>query len=125
MKFGRLFLLVMAMVVLTKPFIPVFFYLVNIDQITEYFCVNTDKPMLHCDGKCYLAKKMAEAREKQKSERAAADYTDLVLLQVDWIDRFKVDLSQIYSLTKNTYAHVNTQYNFNFFSSPFMPPKAA
>src|SRR5690606_923264 len=38
----------------------------NQQYIIEYFCVNKDKPMLHCDGKCYLAKKLKEAEEKEK-----------------------------------------------------------
>lgn len=38
----------------------------NQPYITEYFCINKDKPMLHCDGKCYLARKLKEAEEKEK-----------------------------------------------------------
>lgn len=38
----------------------------NQTYIAEYFCVNKDKPMLHCDGKCYLARKLKEAEEKEK-----------------------------------------------------------
>lgn len=38
----------------------------NQQYIAEYFCVNKDKPMLHCDGKCYLARKLKEAEEKEK-----------------------------------------------------------
>jgi len=38
----------------------------NQSYISAYFCVNKDKPMLHCDGKCYLAKKLKEAEENEK-----------------------------------------------------------
>jgi hypothetical protein len=38
----------------------------NRPYIAEYFCVNKDKPLLHCDGKCYLARKLKEAEEKEK-----------------------------------------------------------
>lgn len=38
----------------------------NQSYIAEYFCINKDKPMLHCDGKCYLARKLKEAEEKEK-----------------------------------------------------------
>jgi hypothetical protein len=38
----------------------------NQSYIAEYLCVNRDKPLLHCDGKCFLAKKLKEAEEKEK-----------------------------------------------------------
>lgn len=81
--------------------------------------------MLHCDGQCYLAKKMAEAREKEKSERGSSSFVDYTLLQIDWIERFNVQLFPVSAIEIQTYAYVNTHYNFNFQSQPFMPPKAA
>ena len=38
-------------------------------------CVNKDKPMLHCNGKCQLCKKMAQQDnpDKQTPERRAAN----------------------------------------------------
>lgn len=38
----------------------------NQSYIATYFCINKDKPMLHCDGKCYLARKLKEAEENEK-----------------------------------------------------------
>lgn len=125
MKFGRLFLLIMAMVVLSKPFIPVFFYLVNIRQITEYFCVNKDKPMLHCDGKCYLAQKIAEARAKDKSDHAQTNFVDYSILQIDWIDSFSLNLVHPPVFAGHTNGYLSSKYKFNFYSTTFMPPQAA
>lgn len=42
------------------------YYELNKKQITEQFCVNKDKPQMHCCGKCMLKKKLAE-QEQQKS----------------------------------------------------------
>lgn len=39
------------------------FYL-NRSYIAANLCVNKDKPMMHCNGKCYLTKKIKE-QEKQ------------------------------------------------------------
>lgn len=48
------------------------FYL-NQDYIAKNLCVNRDKPMMHCNGKCYLAKKLNEEGQSQspasKNER--------------------------------------------------------
>lgn len=47
--------------------IPVIFldYELHKDYIIDNFCVNKNKPEMNCDGKCYLAKKLNEAREKE------------------------------------------------------------
>ena len=42
-------------------------YAVNKAEITRRYCVNKDRPQLHCDGKCYLAKKLRRA-SKQESK---------------------------------------------------------
>ncbi len=40
-------------------------YELNKAYIIENFCVNKDKPMMNCDGKCYLAEQMKAQKEKQ------------------------------------------------------------
>ncbi|TCC97476.1 hypothetical protein EZ437_19915 [Pedobacter psychroterrae] len=52
---------------------PAFVYLgfeANQSYIAKVLCENKDKPQLHCEGKCYLMKKLKQAQEKeQKQER--------------------------------------------------------
>jgi hypothetical protein len=38
------------------------------DYIVKNLCVNRDRPQLNCDGKCYLAKRIAAAQEKEQQE---------------------------------------------------------
>ncbi len=49
-------------------------FFINQDYIAKNLCVNRDKPMMHCNGKCYLAKKLKEEGKSQspasKSERS-------------------------------------------------------
>ena len=40
----------------------------NKTYIATKLCENRDKPWLHCNGKCYLIKKIKQAEEKQNSE---------------------------------------------------------
>ncbi|MBW8201006.1 hypothetical protein [Flagellimonas abyssi] len=56
-------LYIMAML---RPVMPVFEYMVNQDYIAEYLCVNKDKPMLNCNGKCYLAKMLQEEQDEKR-----------------------------------------------------------
>ncbi|PYF72934.1 hypothetical protein B0O44_105309 [Pedobacter nutrimenti] len=55
----------------------------NQAYIARELCVNKDKPQLHCNGKCYLLKKLKQAEEKeQKQERQAQKNTTLEALVV-------------------------------------------
>jgi hypothetical protein len=36
-------------------------YQLHKERITQLFCVNKDKPKLHCNGKCHLAQKLRKA----------------------------------------------------------------
>ena len=52
------FLLNLYLVVLVAPAFPVMEYLINYDYIANELCVNKDKPLLSCNGKCYLEKQV-------------------------------------------------------------------
>lgn len=41
---------------------------INRDYIAAALCENKDKPWLHCEGKCYLTKKLRQVEEKEKSQ---------------------------------------------------------
>lgn len=44
------------------------YYHANKDYIARVLCQNRSKPELHCDGKCYLAKKLKATQERQDKE---------------------------------------------------------
>lgn len=56
-------------------------YEIRKEYIAKVLCVNRDKPKLNCNGKCYLAKKLAEA-EKQQQRQAEQDYLSSLIYQV-------------------------------------------
>ncbi|CAM3478382.1 hypothetical protein [Zobellia roscoffensis] len=57
-------ILFVAFIMMVKPLWPVAEYIANYDYIKNVLCVNKDKPMLNCDGKCYLAKQLAKESEE-------------------------------------------------------------
>ncbi|MFC5410048.1 hypothetical protein ACFPMF_12060 [Larkinella bovis] len=44
------------------------YYHANKDYIAKVLCENRAKPQLHCDGHCYLAKKLNAQQEQQDQE---------------------------------------------------------
>lgn len=41
---------------------------INQDYIARVLCVNKNKPMLNCNGKCYLAKKLKQAEQREQKK---------------------------------------------------------
>jgi hypothetical protein len=39
------------------------------DEITEKYCENKDKPMMNCNGKCYLSKQLQNLAFQEEEER--------------------------------------------------------
>ncbi|MFV0606670.1 MAG: hypothetical protein ACK5NK_12590 [Niabella sp.] len=63
-----LFLLCFLLMAFSKGLLLLNFY-ANQEAIIAKYCVNKNKPKLHCDGKCYLAKQI---KEQEKREAGAA-----------------------------------------------------
>lgn len=43
-------------------------YEFNKEYIIKNYCINKNRPQLHCDGKCYLAKKLRDAQDKDERQ---------------------------------------------------------
>ncbi|WP_418499385.1 hypothetical protein [Flagellimonas sp.] len=54
-----------ALIMLVKPLWPVMEYVANYDYIAKVLCENKDRPQLHCNGKCYLAKQLQKQQKDQ------------------------------------------------------------
>ncbi len=46
--------------VIVQPILPIVDYLVNYNYIVNELCENRDKPVLACNGKCYLEKQVKQ-----------------------------------------------------------------
>ena len=54
---------------LIRPILPVYEYLLNYNYIANVLCVNKDKPEMHCNGKCYLMKKLSKSANPLNSPK--------------------------------------------------------
>ena len=94
---------------------------VNQKYIAQTLCENRDKPQLHCDGKCYLAKKIKQAEEKEKKKD-----------KEEQRNRFQEALpSGAFSITfkkpvfKKIYPRVSAQQTVSRSFTIFQPPRIA
>lgn len=71
MRNALVYLLLAATLLPTvSPWGTIAYYHLNRDYIARVLCENRDKPQLHCDGKCYLAKKLRAQQDRQDKETA-------------------------------------------------------
>jgi hypothetical protein len=40
----------------------------NQDTLAKQFCINKNRPQLHCNGSCYLLKKLKQAQDKEEQQ---------------------------------------------------------
>jgi hypothetical protein len=100
-------------------------YFVNQAEIIELFCINKEKPMLQCDGKCHLATQFAEVdndTEDSPFSQSNVNYNleiNLDLAQAQLDIQVKTD-----DLKKATYFSENSILCDGFNSTTSPPPKA-
>jgi len=94
------------------------------EYIAKTLCVNRNKPILNCNGKCYLAKKLAAANQQQERQ-AEQDYIASLIYQVmDTSNSYSFDNSPVSFLFIDT---VQYRYQSSFIDrlltgSIFRPP---
>ncbi|WP_111307653.1 hypothetical protein [Confluentibacter sediminis] len=60
--------IILSLFMLFKPIIPFVEYVALYDYIKNELCINKDKPILKCNGKCFLKKQLAKASESENSK---------------------------------------------------------
>lgn len=76
-----------AIIILLKPFWPIVEYTLNYDYIVENLCENKEKPILKCNGKCYLAKQIAKELEEESEKKPfKTKVFKLKLPIINWFD---------------------------------------
>jgi hypothetical protein len=55
------------------------YYQLNKKEITEKLCVNKNRPMMHCNGQCYLGKQLKKAEDNEKRQNRSLREQDEVI----------------------------------------------
>jgi hypothetical protein len=78
------FLLNLYLLALVQPALPILEYLINYDYIVNELCENKDKPVMACNGKCYLGdqvdKQLDLDKEHQSPMPPAVDFDKFISL---------------------------------------------
>ncbi|NEN22609.1 hypothetical protein G3O08_03705 [Cryomorpha ignava] len=93
---------------------------INRETITALFCINKEKPELHCNGKCYLEKQI-KADEESHSEKpqSRVEFLNLVFTITPSETEF---LAQIATPVTHNFGYIIPHYSSAFYSI-FHPPQ--
>ena len=97
-------------------------FTINRTYIIENFCVNKDKPMLHCNGQCFLADKLKKAQDQKENQAGGIEFNrdfGIFILQ-----EASISLTNFSSTILNHGATYQEGCRVSQFVDIFHPPKA-
>ena len=97
-------------------------FTINRAYIIENFCVNKDKPMLHCDGQCFLAEKLKKAQDQKENQAGGIEFNrdfGIFILQ-----EASISFTPLPSTTLNHGTSYQEAYRVSQLVDIFHPPKA-
>ncbi|MFD2518295.1 hypothetical protein [Salinimicrobium flavum] len=119
-------IILIALVMLSKPLWPVVEYAINYDYIVDKLCENKDKPEMQCNGKCYLTEQLAKeaAGEEQNPFRNNSQKTEIpqFIISEDLPD-FQLACTVEFSSDRDLFFKPNL-YNSLFTSKILHPPQS-
>lgn len=98
------------------------YYQLNIEYITEVYCVNKEKIELACNGKCHLAKQLqleTKSQEKDNAFKITSEVFSLVFFEN--LSNFTIN-TNLPLLDKRVKHLYNQSYSYSFNYKCFRPP---
>jgi hypothetical protein len=94
-------------------------FYINQSYIAKNLCVNKDKPMMHCNGKCYLSKKL----KQQEQDQTPVSRTEKFDVQPFFVSPVFL-LKNTYTVLQHHYFIQDENIVSSFPRSIFHPPTA-
>ena len=107
----------------TRPLLPFLEYYGNFEYISEVLCINKDKPILSCNGKCYLNEQLKEVNEtEQQSKKVPTNEQERTIPMLICKNDSPLVRTQLISSLKHNHYYQYTIKD-SFISIPTPPPK--
>ena len=107
-----------------RPIVPVIDYIINYDYIAEQLCENRNKPILACNGKCYVAKEIEKTLPATPIDNKSRIFTiDFEKYPVTTLFRGKYVVLNFNHLQKSKFIYSKNEEVKNHIEFVFRPPK--
>ena len=95
---------------------------INQDFIAEMLCINKEKPMSSCNGKCYLSEQLKKVEEQEEKQAPTNKKERLEVLYCYVKKSFNFPSFANNYKSKLNLAYENELYDSSFISEIFHPP---
>lgn len=96
---------------------------INQDFIAEVLCINREKPMTMCSGKCYLSELLKKAEEHEDKQAPTSKNERLEIIYYYSASIFDFSPLPEHFVGKLNPACVDASYASSFIADIFRPPK--
>ncbi len=119
-----IFFYMLYLLAMMKPIMPLLEYYANYDYIATVLCENRDKPILECNGKCYLQSQIEKNNFKSSQEHnSSVPLISLDDYPVSPIDEFSYKIIDLKEFKIQTFSPSKT-ISIGIFNTLFKPPIA-
>ncbi len=122
---GAYLFLVLYVMAMLRPIVPVIDYLINYDYIAEQLCENRNKPILACNGICYVTKEIQKTLPAlpigNKSRIPSIDFEKYSVITLFTCKYIALNLD---SLQKSKFIYAINEKVKNHIEFIFRPPKS-
>ena len=123
-QIGSYIFLLLYVIALFRPILPIIDYVVNYDYIAEQLCENKNKPILACNGKCYVAKEVEKTLPTIPIDNKSRIFTiDFEKYPVTTLFRGKYVALNFNHLQKSKFIYSKNEEVKNHIEFVFRPPK--
>ena len=99
------------------------YYILNLEQIIDRFCVNKDQTITKCNARCYLSEQLSIVDSPEEHREAKGIATILVLFPL-YFELLKTDWHLFSTACENSVSGYNAEhYHSLTLKVPIPPPK--
>ncbi|MDB5021541.1 MAG: hypothetical protein JWQ28_2668 [Pedobacter sp.] len=95
----------------------------NQSYIAKVLCENKSRPWMHCNGRCYLMKKLKEATEKEKKQQERDNLNRVVTSFFQEPFRMVFTDATVLQAQQAAFPSYRYCYSSSFIETIFRPPK--
>lgn len=96
---------------------------INQDFIAEVLCINREKPMSTCNGKCYLSKQLKEVEEQKEKQAPTSKKDRFEVVYYYFQNPLDFSFYEEHYVSKLKYGYKNDCSTSSFIADIFHPPK--
>lgn len=112
---------VLYLVALCRPVAPLIEFYTRRNYFAQVLCINKDKPEMHCNGSCALAKKLKEANQTENSNLPIK--IDFTVYPIGFVTEFVLPLNEREDITLKKQPFYTALSYSCYLQKLFRPPR--